>query len=74
MPLRFPLEAEAAALGAAMQAAAICCNTPVAAYINENMPPLSDTSVLPNASLAEPYAAAYRRHKELGETLFASSS
>uniref|UniRef100_A0A7S0R1R3 glycerol kinase n=1 Tax=Pyramimonas obovata TaxID=1411642 RepID=A0A7S0R1R3_9CHLO len=70
VPLRFPTEAESAALGAALQAAAICCDAPVAKYIGENMPPLSDDVVLPNSDIAETYAAAYQRHVNLGKSLF----
>eukprot|EP00959_Pyramimonas_sp_CCMP1952_P148619 3109309-Pyramimonas_sp.AAC.2 len=71
VPLRFPTEAESAALGAAMQAAAIVSNVPVAKYISANMPPLSEDVVLPNAALAATYEAAYQRHVSLGTTLFA---
>lgn len=42
LPLRFPTEPEAAALGAALQAAAAYSGTSVREYVLENQPPLSE--------------------------------
>jgi hypothetical protein len=39
---RLPLEAESAALGAALQAAAVHSGVPVGAYVQQNQPPISD--------------------------------
>lgn len=39
---RLPLEAESAALGAALQAAAVHNKVPVGKYVQENQPPISD--------------------------------
>lgn len=39
LPLRFPAEAESAALGGALQAAAVCAGVPVADYVAQNEPP-----------------------------------
>lgn len=40
LPLRFPAEPEAAALGAALQAAAVHTGTPVAEYVEAHPPPM----------------------------------
>lgn len=39
LPLRFPAEPESAALGGALQAAAVCAGDPVADYVANNEPP-----------------------------------
>ncbi len=39
LPLRFPAEPESAALGGALQAAAVCAGVPVADYVANNEPP-----------------------------------
>lgn len=39
LPLRFPAEPESAALGGALQAAAVCAGVPVAEYVADNEPP-----------------------------------
>lgn len=39
---RLPLEAESAALGAALQAAAVHSKVPVGQYVQQNQPPVSD--------------------------------
>ena len=38
LPLRFPEEPESAALGGALQAAAVCAGVPVAEYVADNEP------------------------------------
>ena len=42
LPLRFPTEPESAALGAALQAAAVHHGEPVADFVHSHQPPLSD--------------------------------
>ena len=42
LPLRFPAEPESAALGGALQAAAVCAGVPVAEYVAENEPPCEE--------------------------------
>lgn len=42
LPLRFPAEPEAAALGAALQAAAVHTGTPVAEYVLAHPPPMGE--------------------------------
>jgi len=39
---RLPLEAESAALGAALQAAAVHTGVPVGLYVQQHQPPMSD--------------------------------
>ena len=42
LPLRFPTEPESAALGAALQAAAVHAGVPVADFVQSHAPPLAD--------------------------------
>ena len=42
LPLRFPAEPESAALGGALQAAAVCAGVPVAEYVAANEPPCEE--------------------------------
>ena len=42
LPRRFPAEPESAALGGALQAAAVCAGVPVAEYVAENEPPCEE--------------------------------
>ena len=42
LPLRFPAEPESAALGGALQAAAVCAGVPVAEYVAQNEPPCEE--------------------------------
>jgi xylulokinase len=42
LPLRFPAEPESAALGGALQAAAVCAGVPVAEYVADNEPACED--------------------------------
>ncbi len=57
LPLRFPAEPESAALGGALQAAAVCAGVPVADYVAQNEPPceaevrLWHPSLIPSAVL-----------------------
>mmetsp|Transcript_21338 Transcript_21338/g.40624 ORF Transcript_21338/g.40624 Transcript_21338/m.40624 type:complete len:534 (-) Transcript_21338:2260-3861(-) len=70
VPLRFPKETESAALGAALQAAAVLAGVPLAEYIQQEMPRMADDVVTPNEKNAKIYADAYQRHADLGRTLF----
>lgn len=71
LPLRFPAEAESAALGAALQAAAAFNGADVGSYVStEAEPPLLPEVVEPNAANAAPYAEAFERHQALGQKLF----
>ena len=47
LPLRFPAEPEAAALGAAMQAAAVHAGVPVAEFVESQLPPMGARRRLP---------------------------
>jgi xylulokinase len=51
LPLRFPAEPESAALGGALQAAAVCAGVPVAEYVADNEPPC-EPEVCPPAALS----------------------
>lgn len=46
LPLRFPAEPEAAALGAALQAAAVHSGTPVGEYVEAHAPPMGELGFL----------------------------
>lgn len=70
LPLRFPTEPESAALGGALQAAAVYNGASVADYIVENEPPLSEEEVYPNDKLKDAYEEAFRRHDEISKGLF----
>lgn len=70
LPLRFPTEPESAALGAALQAAAVHVGMPVNDFVESHAPPLEDEVMQPNPENAEKYAAAFQRHKQLGGALF----
>lgn len=73
LPIRLPLEAESAALGAALQAAAVCSGSDVAEFIQEHEPPVDDEVVLPDANVAEQYAAAFQQFIKYGEVLFGTN-
>jgi len=70
LPVRLPEEAESAALGAAMAAAAIASGAPVGSYVKEHQPPLSGTVVQPDPATASAYEAAFQRHQQCGQSLF----
>lgn len=70
-PLVFPVEADSAALGAALQAAAVHMRArDIAAFVQDNAPELEDAELQPDAALAETYEEGLRRHEALGEALF----
>ena len=55
LPLRFPAEPESAALGGALQAAAVCAGVPVAEYVAENEPPCEEeVSISPFRIMCSP--------------------
>ncbi len=67
--LRFPAEAETAALGAALQAAACANGAEIAAFVRQHPPALDGDSVEPRADA--PLQEAFARHKALSARLFA---
>lgn len=74
LPLRFPAEPEAAALGAALQAAAVHSGTPVADYVAAHPPPLEPEALQPAHEAAEAYRRAFQRHQQWGSCLYGGSS
>ncbi|KAK3260476.1 hypothetical protein CYMTET_30565, partial [Cymbomonas tetramitiformis] len=70
MPVKKLIEAETAALGAAMQAAAISAGRPVAPYISAHPPSLADQILQFEPEHAAPYSVAFKQHVELGKKLF----
>lgn len=74
LPLRFPLEPESAALGAALQAAAVATGTDVAEFVDDHKPPLADDQVAPDPGAAAALREAFERHVRCGEALFASGA
>ncbi|KAK9817151.1 hypothetical protein WJX72_010395 [[Myrmecia] bisecta] len=70
LPLRFPTEPESAALGAALQAAAVHAGIPVKEYVADNEPPLADETMQPIKENAAAYQEAFERHQRLGRLLF----
>ena len=69
LPLRFPAEPEAAALGAAMQAAAVHSGVPVGEYVTRQPPPMEAEVVQPRHEARHAYAAAFARHQRWGGAL-----
>jgi len=74
MLLKFPLEPESAALGAALQAGATWRGKDVAEYVLQQTVPISEETMLPDVSQALAYQKAYERHVELGTLLFGEST
>jgi xylulokinase len=68
VPLVFPREAETAALGAALQAAAAASGAEVADFVAAHPPELAPERVQPHADAA--LHEAFARHRELGARLF----
>ena len=64
------MEAEAAALGAALQAAAILAGAAVAQYVSAHEPQLEAEAVEPRPEHAAAMAAAFELYKARGSTLF----
>jgi len=63
-------ETEAAALGAALQAAAVASGATVAAFVREHAPPPAGSAVLPLPEHAAHYAAAFAAFVEAGQKLY----
>ena len=73
LPLRFPVETETAALGAALQAAAVASHMTVAEFVSGPGQPKLEAEVLqPNAENAAAYSEAFERFTKLGKMLFGS--
>ena len=63
-------ESETAALGAALQAAAVWKGEKVGDYVRQQPPPLEPGATEPDPGAAGAYVAAFQRHVELGGKLF----
>ncbi|MBU3684306.1 MAG: xylulokinase [Phycisphaerales bacterium] len=70
VPLRFPAEPESAALGAALQAAAVASGTAVSAFVRARRPPMSPDVVEPIDANVRAYRDLATRFDALGERLF----
>ena len=72
LPLRFPVEPETAALGAALQAAAVATGTTVAEFITSprGQPKLESEILQPNVGNKNAYREAFERFSKLGMALF----
>eukprot|EP00747_Dinoflagellata_sp_TGD_P224890 gnl/TRDRNA2_/TRDRNA2_97971_c1_seq1.p1 gnl/TRDRNA2_/TRDRNA2_97971_c1~~gnl/TRDRNA2_/TRDRNA2_97971_c1_seq1.p1 ORF type:complete len:117 (+),score=30.38 gnl/TRDRNA2_/TRDRNA2_97971_c1_seq1:1-351(+) len=70
LPVLLPAEVESAALGGALAAAAVVTGKPIASYVNENQPPMSEVKAFPNADKVAAYEEAFERHQQCGKTLF----
>lgn len=70
LPVVLPLEPESAALGVAMQAAAVHRGVPVADFITAAQPPIAEQVVEPNKAHSAVYKEAFNRHQALGRRLF----
>ncbi|KAG2486961.1 hypothetical protein HYH03_014458 [Edaphochlamys debaryana] len=70
MEVVLPAEADSAALGAALQAAAIAEGVAVADYVAAHPPPMEDLVVRPNPEHRAAYDAALQRFEALGQQLF----
>lgn len=74
LPLRFPAEPEAAALGAALQAAAVHTGTPIADFVEAHPPPMEPGVLQPQHTTAAAYEEAFKRHQRWGACLFGGGS
>ena len=72
--LRFPAEPESAALGAAMQAAAVCAGEDVAGFCARNDVPLEDLVVEPDPASAQAYGKAFDAFQSYGKLLYANKN
>ncbi|HEX9794609.1 MAG TPA: xylulokinase [Planctomycetota bacterium] len=73
LPLRLPSETETAALGAALQAAAVDAGQPVGAYVRGRGVPLEDEIIEPDSLWIGTYQLARQRFHEAGQLLFGGS-
>ena len=62
-PLRFPAEPESAALGAALQGAAVAAGASVAGFVREHPPAMLAEVVHPEPAAADAMAEAFARHE-----------
>jgi len=69
-----PSEPESAALGGALQAAAVHQDMDVADFILAHPPAVDGDAVQPDSANAALYREAHEQHCELGTTLFAASA
>lgn len=70
LPVRLPLEPEAAALGAALQAGAALEGAAVADFVARHEPPVADDVVEPDNANKDAYEAAFARHQAAVKALF----
>jgi xylulokinase len=72
LPLRFPIEPETAALGAALQAAAVATGSTVADFLKSpgGQPELENEVLQPNVHNKIAYREAFERFSKLGVALF----
>jgi len=70
MPLRFPVEPDAAALGAALQAGAVSSGMLLREFIAAHAPEMEEICLQPDISTAELYEDAFQRFLQIGEALF----
>lgn len=74
VPVQLPAEAETAALGAALQAAAVVQGIPVRRFVAACGTPLAAAAVEPRAAAVRAYAAALAQFGARGRALFATPS
>jgi xylulokinase len=70
MPLHVPREADSAALGAALQAAAVHQGCEIRAFVSEQEIGMDHVSIEPDESTKDLYQAALERHRDFGSSLF----
>lgn len=73
-PVMLPSTAESAALGAALQAAAVHQGADVAAFVEANPPEMEGAEIEPDPKNEEVYAEALQRHVAAGSALFGSGA
>ncbi|GLC33181.1 hypothetical protein PLESTF_000150600 [Pleodorina starrii] len=74
MEVLLPAEPDSAALGAALQAAAVVEGATVCEYVARHPPPLLDEVVRPNPVHREAYEEALQRFEQLGQKLFSNNN
>lgn len=75
LPVITPKEAESAALGAALQAAAVHQGADdVADFIRTNPPEMEGGEIEPDPGNADAYAEALKRHVDAGSALFGTGA
>ena len=73
LPVVFPEEADSAALGAALQAAAVHQGADVREFVLENEPSTEPAGLEPDETLAAVYGAALTQHRAAGTALFGTT-